>query len=319
MDPLDFAIYRALSPGGEARFWAGRLVIDPAIPAREIAEKVGISENGVRARLRGLTRQGFLRGKAVTPNPSLFGVRVLVASIPVHEAGEVERIYRDLGLVEGVIFARDTLDEGNRQVRVYFVSDTEATTARRGALLRRLSPSAQIETPVPYWIPPCDREPSPLDWRIVEAARRSPDATLTETARAARISLKTATRRLHLLVASRACWWTYGGDSEELPLALIRVDVHDPPHRDPVVGRILELAPEWMPVAHDGLGLEPESVTTVIAGLMPADAPTLLERTVRSIAGIEGVTKVGRTFALGSMSYPAWFADQVAARVVLRP
>jgi DNA-binding Lrp family transcriptional regulator len=315
MDPLDFAIYRALSPGGEARFWAGRRIIDPTIPVRAVAGQVGISENGTRARLQGLARRGYLRGRTVVPNPSLFGARVFVGALPVREAGEVERIYRDLALVEGTIFARDLLDEGNRQVLVYFASDGAPTTARRAALLRRLSPTGQVVVPQPYWIPPCDRELSPLDWRILQAICRSPEATPSQTARAAKISLRTAARRLRQLVDSKACWWTHGPDSEEFPLALVRVDVRDPAHRAALAAQIFHEAPTWMPVAADGLGLEPDGVSTVIAGLVPADAPILLERFVRKLVGIPGVVKVGRTFALGSLAYPAWFTERVAERV----
>ena len=83
VDPLDFSIYRYLSPRGEARFWAGRSIVDPEVPAREIADHVGISENGVRARLRGLAQKGFLKGRAVTPNPGPFGARVFMADLAV--------------------------------------------------------------------------------------------------------------------------------------------------------------------------------------------------------------------------------------------
>jgi len=317
MDLLDFAIYRALSPDGEARFWAGRRTIDPTIPARAIAERVGISENGVRARLRGLAEQGFLRGKQLTPNPSLFGVRVFVMELPVKEAGEVEKIYRDLALVDGVVFARDTLDEGDREVRVHFVSESDATTTRRAALLRRLSPSGRVVVPQPYWIPACDRALTPLDWKVLQAVFQRPDASVSEIAHHVRISLKTAARRLHQLTESRACWWTHGPDLEEFPLALVRVEVRDPAQREFVAGKILEGAPAWMPVASDGLGLEPERLTTVIAGLVPADAPTMLERLVQKFVAIPGVANVRRTFALGSRTYPAWFTDRIAGRAVV--
>lgn len=319
MDPLDFAIYRFLSRDGEARFWAGRRIIDPTIPARAIAEQVGISENGVRARLRGLVAHGYLRGKAVTPNPSLFDVRIVVSAIPVKETGEVEKIYRDLALVDGVVFARDTLDEGDREVRVHFVTDRDSTTARRTALLRRLSPAGQLRTPEPYWIPPCEHALTTLDWRILQDICLRPDATTAETARTVKISLKTAARRIHELEASRACWWTHGPDSEEFPLALIRVEVGDPARREFVEGRILEEAPEWIPVAGDGFGLEPGALPTAITGLVPADAPTLLERTVQKLVGMPGVASVRRTFALGSRTYPSWFLDRIAEHATARP
>jgi DNA-binding Lrp family transcriptional regulator len=314
MDPLDFAIYRYLSPGGEARFWAGRRVIDPTIPARAIAERVGISENGVRARLKGLARQGFLRGTTAVPNPSLFGVRVFVAELPVKEASEVDRVLRDLALVDGVVFARDTLDEGNREIRVHFVSESDSTTARRAALIRRLSLSSPLGGPLPYWIPPCERELTPLDWRVLDAVCRAPDSTTAETARTVKVSLKTAARRRHELAEARAFWWTHSPQSEEFPLALVRIDVRDPAQRGPVEEQVVKDAPAWMPVASDGLGLEPGTSATPIAGLVPADAPTVLERWVRQCHGVPGVASLRRTFALGSMTYPWWFSDRLKDR-----
>lgn len=312
MDPLDFAIYRFLSPDGEARLWAGRRVIDPTIPAREVAERVGISENGVRTRLRGLAERGFLRGKALTPNPSLFDVKVFVTELPVRGASEAERVFQDLALVEGVIFARDTMDEGDRHLRIYFVSDAETMTSRRAALLRRLSPRGEIRPPEPYWIPSCERELSPLDWRLLDALARNPEATLAETARRVRISLKTATKRYRQLIDSHACWWTHGPDSEEFPLALIRVDVKDVAHRAPIALAIEREAMSWMPVAGNGLGVPPGGGATIVAGLVPADAPTVLERMVKKLVILPGVLEIRRTFALGSKTYPSWYADRVA-------
>lgn len=318
MDTLDFSIYRFLSPNGEARFWAGRRVIDPTIPVRAIAEAVGISENGVRARLRGLTERGYLRGRAVTPNPSLFGARVFVAELAVKEAEEAESMFRDLALVDGAIFARDTLDEGERHVAAYFVSDSDAVAARRTALLRRLSSAGQFRPPRLYAVPACTQELSPLDWRLLEALCRLPDASMAEVARAARISLKTAARRTHQLVGSKACWWTHGPESEEFPLALVRMDLRDPSVRDAVVGATLREAEAWMPVASDGLGLEPSVTATVVAGLVPADAPTVLERLVKKLIAVAGVESVHRTFALGSKTYPTWFTDRIRGHVAAR-
>ncbi len=315
MDPLDFAIYRYLSADGEARFWAGRRILDSLVPARAIAEQVGISENGVRARLKSLAERGFVGPKAVIPNPSLFGVRLFVAELPVKEAREVERLLRDLALVEGVVFARDVLDEDERKILVHFVSDTDSTAVRRAALLRRLSPTGQLRPPQPYRIPPCDHEMSPLDWRVLDAVWRRPDASIAEIGTAVGISLKTTARRYHLLIDSKACWWTPGPDVEEFPLALVSVTVNGPADRDAVAGKISNLAATWMPVASDGLGLNPSASLTLISGLVPADAPAALERLLRRLADLPGVTKISRTFALGSMAYPTWFGDRIAERV----
>ncbi len=318
MDPLDFAIYRFLSRGGEARFWAGRRVIDPMITPREIAARVGISESGVRARLHHLAERGFLKDKTVIPNPSLFGERVFVADLLVRQSGEVDRILRDLTLVEGVIFTRDVMDEDERKIQVHFVSESDSTASRHAALLGRLSSAGRTIVPQPYYTPPCDRELSSLDWRVLQGVWRHPDATFAELAETVGITLKTAARSYHQLIDSRACWWTHGPDSEEFPLALVRVDLRSSEDLVPIAGWIDKEAHAWMPVASDGFGLEPENAATVLAGLVPADAPTVLERFLRKFAGVEGVVRIHRTFPLGSATYPAWFADRIADQVHAR-
>ncbi len=314
MDPLDFSIYRFLSRGGEARFWAGRRMIDPTIPVREIAERFGISENGVRTRMRGLRARGYLRGVAVTLNPSLFGMEVWTVELPVKGIGEVERIYHDLTLVDGVLFARDTLDEGERRLRVHFVADGEATAERRVRLFQRLAPGAGSARPERYWIPPCEVEATPLDWRLLRSLRRRPEASAAETARDVGVTLKTAARRCHRLIDARGFWYTHGPEAEEFPLALIRVEVRDSAERERLA---MELAREpfsWMPVARDGSGRDPGASTAEVAGLVPADAPVALERTVQELGGRPEVASVRRTFALGSRNFPGWFDDQLDRR-----
>lgn len=319
MDPVDFAVYRFLSPDGVARFWAGRRVIDPRVTPREIAERVGISESAVRTRLHHLAERGFLRDRIVLPNPSLFGARVFVADLIVRQSGEVDRMLRDLALVEDVIFTRDVMDEDERKIQVYFVADSEATAGRRAALLRRLASEGTIVAPQPYHIPACEGPLSPLDWRVLRTLWRRPDATFGELSKAVGISLKTAARSYHQLIDTHACWWTHGPESEEFPLALVCVELRGPDDRDSVSGWIGEKAPAWMPVASDGFGLDVNDAGRVVAGLLPADLPTLLERFLRRLAGTDGVVSIRRTFALGSSSYPAWFSEKLASRVLAAP
>lgn len=315
MDPLDFAVYRFLSPNGEARFWAGRRVIDPRITPREIAERAGITESGARTRLHHLTERGFLADKTVIVNPALFGRRVYLADLLVRQSGEVDRILRDLALVEGVLFTRDIMDEDERKIQVHFASETGPTAVRVGALLGRLSPAGTPVAPREYYIPPCDRELSPLDWRILQAVWRHPDATFVQIADTARVSLKTAARIYHKLLDAHACWWTHGPESVEFPLAFVRADLNSPKDVPSIAGWIRQQADAWMPVAHDGFGLEPDAAATVLAGLVPADIPTVLERFVRKLAGVKGVQAVHRTFALGSATYPKWFSERISGQV----
>ena len=316
MEPLDFAVYRFLSQEGVARFWAGRRVLDPRITPREIAGRVGLSESGVRTRLHHLAERGFLRDRAVVPHPALFGRKVFVADLVVHQPGEVDRILRDLGLVEGVMFTRDVMDETERTVQVYFGCEDEARAPRIAALIGRLATASGPVVPRLYYLPPCALEMSRVDWRVLNGVLREPDASFAELGKAVGISLKTAARSYHRLVEGRACWWTHGPQSEEFPLALVRVDLDDPKDRESVAGWIGFDGHPWMPVANDGLGLEPEDAEGVVAGLVPDDLPTALERFLRNLAGVAGVARIRRTFALGSASYTAWFADRLAGQAL---
>ncbi|MGI0130807.1 MAG: AsnC family transcriptional regulator [Thermoplasmata archaeon] len=312
MDALDYAIYRHLSPDGQIRFWGSRRTVDPRVSAREISTKVGLSETGVRSRLRALERRGFLRGRETWVNPALFGVTLTVCDIPVTGSQEAERLLREVALVDGVTFARDIMDERNREIRVYYISDSVAETARRTALLRRLGASEQFRGPTAYWLPSCSRALTRLDWRILSAFRQHPDAGASELASEVGISVKTAAARFHQLLDSRACWSSLSSASEEMPLALLSVQVREGSSRSEVAHRIAGGHPGWMPVARDGLGEAPERPLTSLVGLVPAEAPAALERAIRRTLDIEGVADLHRTFALGSSSYPQWMDERLA-------
>lgn len=311
MDAYDYSIYRHLSPDGTVRFWGSRRVIDPRVPLREIAAKVGLSEAGVRVRLRRLRERGFLTGSELGLNPALFDASLVVAELPVEEPREVRRLFDEIALVEGVTFARDILDEESRKLFVYYISDSPGATARRTALLRRLTPRGQLQGPHPYWLPRCTLQPTRLDWRFLLELRAHPDATLVESAKRVRVTPKTGAARVHRLVESAACWWTIRGSSEEMPLALLSVTLRPDIDRNAVVPAIEAETPEWMPVAPDGSGRPPDRAAESVEGLVPSEAPARLERTIRTILAIDGVENVHRTFALGSRTYPAWFDERL--------
>ena len=317
MDALDYAIYQHLSRDGLARFWASRRLTDPRVTAREIAGKVGLSEAGVRSRLRRLRENGLLLGSEVGLNPSLFGATTVMLEVPVRSPQESDRVFHDLALVDGILFARDILDEEDRKVQVYYVSDAPPATTRRTSLLRRLAPSGSVRGPTPYWIPGSLRIPSPLDWRLLAEFRRDPDATIARLASGAGISLKTVSRRFDLLLDSRSCWWSPNADSQEWPLALLHLSLRPDSEAAPVAAEVGRTVGPWIPVASDGLGIDPGVQRPPLAGLVPADRPAVLEKIIRRILEVDGVLAVRRTFGLRSATYPQWIDGQLS--VMVRP
>jgi DNA-binding Lrp family transcriptional regulator len=311
VDATDLSIYRYLSPDGEIRFWGSRRLLDFRVTSREVARKVGLSEAGVRVRLKALERRGLLGRRELGVNPALFGASLVVSEIPVRDPREAARLIRELALVDGVTFARDVLDEGNRSIRVFHVDDSPTATARRGALLRKLAPDGEVSGPVPYWLPECERELTPLDWKLVRVLRAHPDAGVGEIARLAGVSLKTATRRTHALLDSHAVWYAVGGASEEPPLALVTVRLDDRHDRALAARAIAAVDPRWIPVATDGFGVAPADARSWVVGLVPAEAPSSLERNLRKWLSLDGVVAVRRTFGLGSASFPEWVDEAI--------
>ena len=265
--------------------------------------------------MKGLEERGFLRGRETGANPSLFGVSLVVSEIPLHEPHEAEDLFRELALVDGVTFARDILDETDRSVRVFYVSDNPAATARRTSLLRELAPSSELRGPVPYWIPSCDRALTRLDWRMLEAFRKHPEATQRDLAEEVGVSLKTTAGRLHQLLESRAMWSALSSSSEEFPLAMLSILVREGVDPVTVARDVVRVHPSWMPVAADGAGVPPSEAPRGFAGLVPAESPVALEQAVRRTLAIEGVASIRRTFALGSATFPQWFDERLVAQM----
>ena len=306
MDAVDFAIFRYMSPHGRAQFWGSRRRIDPRITPKDISGLVGISESGVRRRIARAASDGYYRGTQVCINPSVFGVQEQVVEVSVEDSGQSQRLLNDLALVDGVTFARDILDESHRKLRIHFVTDGPATTARRLALLRRFAPPGSVQRSEPYWIPPCDHALGNLEFRVLRAVRVAPDEPLSEIAKSVHLSLKSASRYFHRLLDSLACWWTHSQSSDEFPLSLLIVRLESGGDRTAVARQIDELTGQWMPVADDGFGSSAPGSQPFLAGLTPIISPARLERLIDQLSALSRVTLVTRTFALGSRTYPDW-------------
>ncbi len=315
VDPLDFAVYRQLSPGGVARLWASRRMIDPRISAQEVADRVGLSEAGVRGRLRSLREKGYLRGSEVWLNPGLFGASVDSLEVPVEDSSTARQLLKDLALVDGVTFARDILDEEDRKVRVHFVHEGSEAQTRRVNLIRRLAGSKGFRGPKPYYVPPTERPMSPLDWKVLRALRAAPDAPLAEVASAVHVTLKTLGRRLHGLLDDRAIWWTHNRQTLEMPLALVSAKLRPPARTGELAVTLGEDLPPWMPVPPDGFGLPPEEGRAFEVGLMLTVSPAAVEAALQALLDRPGVASVRRTFTLGFGIYPEWFDEQIRRRL----
>lgn len=315
MDDKDFAVLRWLSTDGVARFWGSRRVLDPRITAREIARRVGTSETSVRMRLRSLGRQGLLLGHEVWPNPALFGARELFVEVRVRATREVARLFDECALVDGVVLARDWIGPEARKVQIYLVDHDPADTERRLALLRRLVQPEPLLGPFPVHTPEGPGGLGRLDWELLREMLRHPEHGVARLARDMGVSLKTVARRFHALLDSRACWYTPGPDTEDGPWSFVRVVCRGPAERQRVADDVGRLFPSWMPLAAESAPAPPGQEGREFSGLLLTESLAQLERGVRRIETIDGVEGTFQGFALGTRTYPAWFRQQIAARL----
>jgi DNA-binding Lrp family transcriptional regulator len=314
-DRTDFGIYRALFLSQEARFWGSRSVVDPRISVAEVARRVRLSRTTVQARLRAWKDAGFLIGYDVWPNPRLFGVELCTVDVPVESPAHVDLLLSDLSLIEGVVSARGLLDEDGRTVRAYLVDDGGVGLGRRRRLIRRVAGLTTEPEVHPYWLPECDVDLSPLDWRILAFYRSYPEAGLSEGARNLGITAKTLSTRRDRLLDHHAMWWLLTTNSSRFPAVSFFVTVSDPARVAFVKDAMEGITPGWIPCADDGFGVQPTPAISIVAGLVLVESPASVDDLTRQITRVPGVAAVRWRVPREFRGYPEWYDRHLLARL----
>lgn len=186
MDAQDFAIL-------------ARLFEEPRASYEELGERVDLSANAVKARLRKMEDEGVLRGFVALPDPSLLGLRAgLLVFTAVDDLDErEEELLRSLPDVPGVRFADVALDHAV-YVWLYHRDEADLDRIERAAIsLVGKPPAHRFLDDAPE---PARMLLSSADWRIVQAILSEGRATLKELSARAGLSFKTAKRRLEALL-----------------------------------------------------------------------------------------------------------------------
>lgn len=316
MDVLDFALYRAMFPGGLGRFWFARSVIEPRISARQIGQRIGVSEVSVRYRLAKMRERRFLQGYEVWPNPAVFGASIRLVEILAKDAPDADRILRQLPRVDGVISARVMIDEDGRHIRVSLIDlGTDATETRVREVVALASDPPSSIASIPEWIPSCPRDLRPLDWRMIGELRTRPELDPVALARRLGISRKTAARRLNELLDSSAIFWMLRADSSLLPVAAFFIGLRQPEDQPAVFREIEEKIVHWLPIAPGGLGEPPSAPPRWIGAMFWIPSPAATEPLTQQLLAIPGVAWAQRRYPGASISLPGWLDRQLAVRL----
>lgn len=171
VDTLDLAILREMMSARVLLFGSH----NPRMSAQVIARRLRLDPTTVRARLRGWEERGFLVAVHVLPNPRLFGCAVYAGAIHVPDYRARGGVLDDIAGLDGVLHS---LEHVGGWVGVGMAVAHPSVVERRVALLGRMAGVAEVQPFFENDMAAPTKQPSALDWRILEALRRLPRATL---------------------------------------------------------------------------------------------------------------------------------------------
>ncbi len=196
LDLEDFALLRELLAWGTENYPRGPLRV--SLPY--LAKVTGLHPNTVRLRLKAMRENGVIEGIDMEPRPSALGVYRcgwLFRDARTLLPEEIERCLEPFPSVSTCVIGRN----------IVFAHVWYTTPAERDALAPRIAAALgagryEVGYDTFGFPEPPSREhpPTPLDWRILLALRRSQTRSLAAIARSLRISPRTAERRAQRLV-----------------------------------------------------------------------------------------------------------------------
>jgi DNA-binding Lrp family transcriptional regulator len=302
-------------PAGMFSFWGA----DPRITPAEIASHVGLDRTAVWDRLRRWKREGFWNGFEVTLNLTILGMEEARVEIPVADSAEGSALLGELEHVDGVLWARvcfgDTITEQNvERVVVVLVSDDPAHLERRLRGLRQLAPTGAIGGPFRDDTPPCTRDLTPLDWRIITAIVANPSASPSRVARLLGVTRKTLVRHYSALIDNHAVFYIPKVDWARLGCVALGIFCDDSEAADRAKRSVEARFPHAIPWAlgrSEGLSAGWDNSTCFLV-IVPAHSPHEVQTIVRDLSMIAGVRKVRPEYWGPERRFPGWVNQRIA-------
>jgi DNA-binding Lrp family transcriptional regulator len=192
-DDLQLKLLRAITK----REWNQRLSY------ASLGKKLGVDEETVRVRLKRISESGFLQGWQLIINPHVIGLELASVIVDVNDpATSKERVVSQLKLIDGVIFIFNFFETS---LRVAFYYQDEYDMMRRAILIQSICGSEAIQV-IKHLSPKCEMKLRRTDWEILKTLRKDPRRNLTSISRELKLSTRTVTRRLGLLIENNTLY-----------------------------------------------------------------------------------------------------------------
>jgi DNA-binding Lrp family transcriptional regulator len=315
VDDLDLSILRWMYPGGVFSFWS----TDPRITPAEIASHVGLDRTVIWDRLRKWRREGFWDGFEVGLNPATVGMREVRFEICVADPAEGWALLDELERIEGILWARvgfgDTLTQRDVEiVSLVLVVDHPTHLRRTVRSLRQLSPTGIIGGPFRNSTPPCSRELTPLDWRIIAAIVANPNAKPSQIARLVGVTPKTFVHHQSTLIEENAVCYRPKVDWSKMGCVCLGVFCHDGGDVEPVQKDVNARFPHLIPIAMKGVeGVNAGWEESTCFGLIvPAHSPHEVQTLLRDLSLMDGVRLVRPEYWGPERRFSRWVSQRIA-------
>ena len=316
MDDRDLDILRWMYPDGVFSFWGA----DPRITPTEIASHVRLDRTAVWDRLRRWKREGFWNGFEVTLNLTTLGMEEVRVEIQVADSAEGSALLGELEHVDGALWARvcfgDTITQRNVEVVVVvLVDDDPAHLERRLRGLRQLAPTGVIGGPFRDDAPPCTRDLTPLDWRIIAVIVAHPNASPSRVARLLGVTRKTLVRHHSALIDNHAVFYIPKVDWTRLGCVALGFFCDDSEAVDWVKRAVKARFPHAIPWTlrprSEGLNAGWDNSTCFVE-IVPAHSPHEVQTIVRDLSMIAGVSKVRPEYWGPERRFSRWVSERIA-------
>lgn len=283
--------------------------LDPWLSPDALARRVGAGRTTVQTRIRSWREKGFLRGHLALPNPTLFAAVGLGQNLRVEDPSLRASIFDSLALIDGVSVAFETVGPW---IALAHAGDSLSALQRHAKLAARLPGVSESET-FPNRLPPLTGDPlTLLDWRFLQALRRSPEMPLKSIAAELGVSARTLTRRQRALVRGNAVFFQLLLDhsrSEGAAADLI-VSLRPDAPREPVVQALRKRNRRFLE-RNRGSG----PALPVVQAFVHFDSVGQVEEATRHAASLPGVANVEVVFPLRVHEYASWADDRIAAKL----
>ena len=315
MDDLDLDILRWMYPGGVWSPWGS----DPRIGVAEIASHVGLDRTAVWARMRKWRRDGFWDGFQTHVNARIFGIGMLFVTFRVADSAEGWDLLDRVGEIEGVVgaslhFGDSLVARDVEHVGVTMVAGNSAEIFPRMEALRQISPSGVVDGPVVFEPPPCSRELSDLDWRILSVMVDYPNASVPRAAGVVGVSPKTFTHHRSALIDDHVVSSAPKLDWSKMGCVTLGFYCNNAPDVEGARQAVESRVPHSIPVSLAGLeGIAPEFESSkCFSQIVPAHSPHEVQTLVRDLSGIRGVKMVRPELWGPQREFSGWVRQRIA-------